>query len=230
MEYNDHCHSRGFCYISKTLTLRSLERQKAIFILIQTNRHYFINEINAFLTDRWNWRKTDSTVKHRTEIYAKLTPQTDGCAENSCTDRNKYSHLVTNSDCPLSWTLIIKLFDTAPTYKTARWNQISSTANSDRPTDSLDENISFMFHVRVWFYLTDRKTFLFQHRIWINYSELVSEKAEQTDRQTRKLKSCMRLMEIAADVTSVLKFKLNDLTSFSSHIMTLKHTEVAGEP
>ena len=40
----------------------------------------------------------------------------------------------------------------------------------------------------------------------------------------------MRLMEIAADVTSGLKFKLNDLTSFSSHIMTLKHMEVAAEP
>jgi len=37
------------------------------------------------------------------------------------------------------------------------------------------------------------------------------------------------LMDIAADVTSSLKFKLNDLTSFSSHIVTLRHMVAAAE-
>ena len=105
----------------------------------------------------------------------------------------------------------------------------------DQPTDSLDENISLKV-----FFLSDKQ-------IDRQTDRQTDTRDRQTDRQTDKactnkdqiklktfrhwqLKSCMRLMDIAADVASSLKFKLNDLTSFSSHIMTLKHMVAAVEP
>ena len=39
--------------LNLALTLKSSERQEAIFILMQTNRQYFMTEMNSVLTDRW---------------------------------------------------------------------------------------------------------------------------------------------------------------------------------
>ena len=156
------------------------------------------------------------------------------------TNCNEYSHLVTNSE----WTLLIhKATDTVLTYKTARLMVPEPVDNSpDRPTDSLDENISF-----TWRYVSsDRQP---DRHFYFNTEFLQLRESgtdRQTDRQTeernvyqinlklktfrhRQRKLCMRLMDIAADVTSSLKFKLNDLTSFSSHIMTLRHMVAAAE-
>lgn len=153
------------------------------------------------------------------------------------TNCNEYSHLVTNSE----WTLLIhKATDTVLTNKTARLMVPEPVDNSpDRPTDSLDENISF-----TWRYVSsDRQP---DRHFYFN-TEFLQLRESGTDRQTdrrtkrvpdkpklktfrhRQRKLCMRLMDIAADVTSSLKFKLNDLTSFSSHIMTLRHMVAAAE-
>lgn len=140
------------------------------------------------------------------------------------------------------------------TYKTDR----ADGARAGQQTDLTDQRTVLTktyLSCEGMFHLTDSQTGIFiSTQNFFNYDELVSEKAEVTDRQTgrdrqrqteernvyqinlklktfrhRQPKFCMRLMDIAADVTSSLKFKLNDLTSFSSHIMTLRHMVAVAE-
>ena len=163
-------------------------------------------------------------------------------------DNNNTVILVTSSEC----TLTHKTTDTVLTYKTAR----ADGARAGQQTDLTDQQTVLTktyLSCEGMFHLTDSQTGIFiSTQNFFNYEELVSKKAEETDRQTDrkrqteernvyqinlKLKTfrhrqpefCMRLMDIAADVTSSLKFKLNDLTSFSSHIMTLRHMVAVAE-
>ena len=240
------CNTKGKIKIkleNLTLSLKSSERQKAIFILMQTN------EVNSVLTDRWRdgQLKTGQTLKPNWRWLMLV--------RTLSTDTNNTVILVTSSEC----TLTHKATDTVLTYKTARPMVPEPVNRQTWPTNRQSWR-KHIFHVKVCFiWRIARRAFLFQHRIssitmdWFQRKpskqtrrQAERQTARQAERQTeernvyqinvklktfrhRQRKLCMRLMDIAADVTSSLKFKHNDLTSFSSHIMTLRHMVAMAE-
>ena len=95
-------------------------------------------------------------------------------------DNNNTVILVTSSEC----TLTHKTTDTVLTYKTAR----ADGARAGQQTDLTDQQTVLTktyLSCEGMFHLTDSQTGIFiSTQNFFNYEELVSEKAEQTDRQT----------------------------------------------